>query len=83
MQFYTDPSREQDARALPDAEAFYVGLGSRSEHFPVDGSPIPQPVPHGWYWWACFPGCMPDSGPIGPFETEGLAIADAREGCAA
>jgi hypothetical protein len=34
----------------------------------------------GWYWWACFPGCMPDSDPIGPFETEAEALADAQEG---
>jgi hypothetical protein len=32
----------------------------------------------GWYYWACFPGCLPDSDPIGPFETENEAIADAR-----
>lgn len=32
----------------------------------------------GWYWWACFPGCLPDSEPIGPFATEAEAIADAR-----
>ena len=30
--------------------------------------------PEGWYYWACFPGCLPDSGPIGPFETEEEAI---------
>ena len=32
----------------------------------------------GWYWWACFPGCMPDSDPIGPFDTMDDAIKDAR-----
>lgn len=33
--------------------------------------------PH-WYYWYCFPGCMPDSDPIGPFDTEADALADAR-----
>lgn len=34
----------------------------------------------GWYWWPCFPGCMPDSDtPNGPFDTEAEAIADAQE----
>jgi hypothetical protein len=33
----------------------------------------------GWYWWSCFPGCLPDSEPMGPFETEAEAIADATE----
>ena len=32
-----------------------------------------------WWWWACFPGCMPDGEPFGPFETEAEAIANAQE----
>jgi hypothetical protein len=32
----------------------------------------------GWYWWACYPGCLPDGEAIGPFDTEADAIADAR-----
>lgn len=31
----------------------------------------------GWYWWACFPGCLPDSEPFGPFSTEKEAVEDA------
>ena len=33
----------------------------------------------GWYWWSCFPGCMPDSDAIGPFDSEAEALADVRE----
>jgi hypothetical protein len=40
------------------------------------GSDGPQ---SGWYWWACFPGCLPDGDPTGPFETEQAAIDDAIE----
>lgn len=32
----------------------------------------------GWYWWSCFPGCLPDSEAYGPFDTEDDAIKDAR-----
>ena len=32
-----------------------------------------------WYWWSCFPGCLPDSEPFGPFATEAEAIADAQD----
>ena len=32
----------------------------------------------GWHWWACFPGCIPDGDPCGPFDTEQEAIADAQ-----
>lgn len=31
----------------------------------------------GWYWQACFPGCLPDGDPTGPFAGETLALADA------
>ena len=32
----------------------------------------------GWFYWYCFPGCMPDSEAIGPFETAALALAAAQ-----
>ncbi len=32
----------------------------------------------GWFWWSCFPGCVPDSPPMGPFTTHDEALADAR-----
>lgn len=70
-QFYFDPARESDAHALPDAEAFYVKPGEKACEW-VDQGP-------GWYWWPCFPGCLPDGDPTGPFKTEAEAIADARE----
>ena len=34
----------------------------------------------GWYWWSCFPGCLPHGDLNGPFETEDAAIADYNEG---
>lgn len=34
----------------------------------------------GWFYWFCFPGCLPDSEPFGPFESREAALADAREG---
>ena len=32
----------------------------------------------GFYWWACFPGCMPDGDPVGPFSSEDEAVKDAQ-----
>ena len=76
-QFYFDESRENDPYALPDAEVF--------EYDPdLDEAPMTDDegneLEAGWYYWACFPGHLPDGPPIGPFETEAEAIADAREG---
>lgn len=28
----------------------------------------------GWYWWSCSPGCLPDSDPVGPFDTSREAL---------
>lgn len=32
----------------------------------------------GYYYWSCFPGCLPDSDPNGPFKTKAEALADAQ-----
>jgi len=32
-----------------------------------------------WFYWACIPGCLPDSEPMGPFDSETEALADARQ----
>ena len=77
MQAYSDPKRENEATALPDIEVWQHTTfeGDESNH-PADNGPDCD----GWYWQACFPGCLPDSDPSGPFETEAEALADAREG---
>ena len=69
-QFYSDPSREVDIYALPDCEVFYLEEGSGGQDEPSEA---------GWYYWFCFPGCLPEGDPWGPFETENDAIEACRE----
>ena len=38
-----------------------------------------QGITGGWFYWFCFPGCLPDSEPIGPFDTKAEALKDAQE----
>ncbi len=45
------------------------------EVFELGADESPNP---GFYWWPCFPGCMPESDPHGPFPTEQDAIEDAQ-----
>jgi hypothetical protein len=33
----------------------------------------------GWFWWSCFPGCLPDSSPMGPFASHAEALKDAQD----
>ena len=83
MRFYSDPSKETDPYSLPDAEVFHWSASPRSDeqckkylelHFGCDWQ-----HPTGFYYWSVFPGCLPDSDPYGPFETEQEAIDDCRE----
>ena len=75
-QHYSDPSRESDPHALPNVETYYSDGINES-----GGSGDDTPADHaGWYWQACSPGCLPDSDPVGPFDSEAEALADAREG---
>jgi hypothetical protein len=53
------------------------GFGSCEVWFTCGSADIGGDLEPGWYWQACFSGCLPDGEPIGPFETEALAIADA------
>ncbi len=85
MQAYSDPKRAGDPFALPDIEVFYVDDRGR-----VDGQPFVLPhepgepayglAVEGWYWWSCFPGCLPDGDPVGPFTSQAEALADAQDG---
>ena len=82
-QAYSDPSREEETYALPDIETFHhpndyqlnepgAGTGLAGDDFGYDY------YPSGWYWWSCFPGCLPDGDPVGPFNTEEEALANAQ-----
>lgn len=71
-QAYSDPKRANDPHALPDIEVFYMTRGEARTNGWTAGA--------GWYWWACFPGCMPDGDATGPFKTEAEALEDAQEG---
>lgn len=95
MQAYSDPRRASDPYALPDVEVWHSRYQDcRWCQHTILADPtcklaccpecsgvveMMPDAPKGWYWWSCFPGCLPDSDPIGPFDTEEDALADARD----
>jgi predicted RNA-binding Zn-ribbon protein involved in translation (DUF1610 family) len=95
MQAYSDVSREDDTYALPNIEVWQADVMT-CDHCDVtfpDTAENPLLCPecgkrtraactarNAWFWHSCFPGCLPDSEPFGPFETAAEALADAREG---
>lgn len=70
---YTDPTREDLPHALPDVEVFHCP-NDYAMHDDSDNA-----CPHGWYYAHGFPGCLWDSEPVGPFDTEDEALQAARE----
>jgi len=68
-QHYSNPTREADPYALPDVETFYLECGEQVDE---EGTPLEA----GWYYWYCFPGCLPDGEPCGPYKTKQDALHD-------
>ena len=88
MQAYSNPERADDPHALPNIEVFQAdfcdacgacAVDELVEHA-EDCDTYPRIIARGWYWWSCFPGCLPDGDPIGPFASEADALADAQGG---
>ena len=82
--FYTDPTRETDPHSLPDVEVFHITasefinadsdtwLAERMENEAADAVA-------GWFYAFGSPGCLWDSEPVGPFDTEEEALEAVRE----
>jgi hypothetical protein len=90
---YTDASREGDPHALPDIEivgperqgecanctsgAMYVEQDQDCDC--CSGGVIEPTGESGFYYAYGFPGCLWDSDPYGPYNTEEEALTAARE----
>ena len=70
----------RDKRAsLPyDIEVFWHD-GERTSEDDCWADSDGKPLPEGWYYWTCLPGCMPEGDPIGPYPSEEEAEQAATE----
>ena len=82
---YSDPSRASDPHALPNIETFRMNycancsaIQDENESVSCDADCDSPQHERAWFWQACFPSCLPDGEPSGPFATEADALADAR-----
>lgn len=55
-----------------------IRMNSRTQESMIDAMVDEIGIKGGWFYWFCFPGCLPDSEPFGPFDTRAEALADAR-----
>jgi hypothetical protein len=56
-----------------------AGFNYRDREKMIDAIIEEEKITGGWFYWYCFPGCLPDSEMIGPFKTYQEALKDARE----
>ncbi len=54
-------------------------MNSRDRERMFDAIVEENDIKGGWFWWACFPSCLPDGPAIGPFATHAEALADAQD----
>jgi hypothetical protein len=104
MQFYTDPTRESETYALPDARVYELtalevaeldedtirsymrrrefqlaAMSDRVRDAMFDAMIEDNGITGGWFFDYCFPGCLPDSQPFGPYDSRDAAITAARD----
>lgn len=53
-------------------------MNSRTREAMLEAMVAELGIKGGWFWWSCFPGCLPDSCANGPFDTKAEALADAQ-----
>lgn len=87
--YYRDERLAEDPHSLPDVEVFWTRYYhcERCEHTDMGNDPCScggkptgkdYQAASGYFYASGFPGCLWDSDPIGPFDTEEEALADAR-----
>ena len=85
-QHYSDPKRASKIHALPNIETFQLTgpearrvLTQWNDDDDDDLDACTDDELAGWFFWFCLPGCLPDSGPTGPFRTEAEALENMLE----
>ena len=84
--------RKEEARVFDNEAGFHQFENEEGERFgsfevlwieetqdDYGGVNSPDALPFGWYWQACFPGCLPDGPLNGPFSTSSRAKDDALD----
>src|SRR5438445_7969082 len=59
-----------------------AGISSRDREHMLDAIVEEKGITGGWFYWYCFPGCMPDSEPVGPYASHDEAKTAAQEDAA-
>ena len=77
---------EMDSDAIYEYQNRYefrlASMNSQTRDKMFDAMIADNGIVGGWFYWYCFPGCLPDSEAIGPFESYQQAKQAAQDDCA-
>ena len=59
-----------------------AGFNSRDREKMFDAMIEAEGITGGWFYWYCFPGCMPDSEAMGPYASREEALRGAQDDAA-
>ena len=75
----TSGQYEDEIWELTERHEFRLAhMNSRDRGALLDTLIEEQCITGGWFWQSCFPGCLPDSEPNGPFDSYAAALDDAQ-----
>ena len=76
---------ELDTDLMEEYASFHeyrlCNMNSKVREQMIDSIIAQQGITGGWFYQFCFPECLPDSDPIGPFATADEARTAAQEEC--
>ena len=81
FQLTAEEAVEQDEELMWEAGKQFplMHMNSRDREKAIDWAVEESGATGGWFWWSCFPGCLPDGPAMGPFSTKQEALADAMQ----
>jgi hypothetical protein len=76
--------RDEDAiyEYMKDPRFKLAAMNGRIRDAMFDEMIEDEGITGGWFYWYCFPGCMPEGDAMGPYDTHAEALAAAQEDAA-
>jgi hypothetical protein len=71
--------QDEDLRWQASKKFPLMHMNSRDRAKAIEWAVAESGTSGGWFWWSCFPGCLPDGPATGPFKTHKEALKDAQD----
>lgn len=75
----SDQYQDEQREFMRRHEFRLASMNSRTRDAMLDAMVEELSIKGGWYYWYCFPGCMPEGSAMGPYDSQDAAIKAARD----